>query len=81
MTADRPDGAAERFEEFTDATARSALDRLDAAVDCSEYRLDGLDRLEFLERVRERDGELPFVPYTDDDSEPSRAKPSRCARE
>ena len=73
LTADRPDGAAEGFEVVTDATARAALDRLDAAsIDCivSEYRLGGgLDGLEFLERVRERDGELPFVLYTDDGSE------------
>ncbi|WP_136715991.1 PAS domain S-box protein [Halorientalis salina] len=50
------------------ATGEDAISRFDAgAFDClvSEYALPDTDGLTVLERVRERDGTVPFVLYTD----------------
>jgi len=51
---------------------QSALDRLDqGSVDCvlSDHRPAGIDGLAFLERVRDRDPEMPFILYTSHGSE------------
>jgi len=51
---------------------QAALDRLDrTSVDCvlSDHRPAGIDGLDFLERVRERHPEMPFVLYTSHGSE------------
>ncbi|SEQ71925.1 hybrid sensor histidine kinase/response regulator [Natrinema salaciae] len=74
LTAATADDDSEPFDVRTESTAQAALERLEtgtAATDCivSEYRLAGLDGLEFLARVRERDPELPFVLYTEAGSE------------
>ena len=56
-------------------TARSADEGLDhlteGEIDCvvSDYDMPGGDGLAFLERVRERDGDLPFVLFTGKGSE------------
>jgi PAS domain S-box-containing protein len=44
-----------------------ALDRLDAEINCvvCDYSLPDGDGIELLSAIRERDGELPFVLYTD----------------
>ncbi|WP_229124798.1 PAS domain S-box protein [Halapricum desulfuricans] len=50
----------------------TALDRIDdGSIDCvvSDYRPTGIDGLDLLERVRERDPGMPFVLYTSHGSE------------
>ncbi|MFC4357435.1 PAS domain S-box protein [Halobium salinum] len=51
--------------------AREALDRLDDDIDCvvSDYEMPGMDGLSFLEAVRERRPELPFILFTGKGSE------------
>jgi len=64
--------ADERFDVETVADATEGLDRLDGRTfDCvvSDYEMPGLDGIEFLERVRERRPELPFVLFTGKGSE------------
>ena len=66
---EREDG---RLVVETATDADEGLDRLAAGdVDCvvSDYEMPGRDGIEFLEVVRERDGDLPFVLYTGQGSE------------
>ena len=61
-----------RFDVTATGSASDALDRLAATrFDCvvSEYLVPGTDGVAFLEAVRERFGDLPFVLYTDSGSE------------
>jgi PAS domain S-box-containing protein len=62
----------DRVTVETATNAESGLEHLDAAdVDCvvSDYEMPGTDGLEFLEAVRERHPELPFVLFTGKGSE------------
>lgn len=62
----------DRFEVETVASVSAGRDRLsEAEFDCivSDYDLPGEDGIEFLETVRSRDPELPFILYTGKGSE------------
>ena len=62
----------ERFEIITATTAREGVARLETdRIDClvSAYDLADADGLALLERVRDRDGRVPFVLVTDSGSE------------
>ncbi|QLG27815.1 response regulator [Halorarum halophilum] len=62
----------QRIEVLTAASTRAALDALDERdVDCvvSDYDMPDLKGIEFLEVVRERHGDLPFVLFTGKGSE------------
>ena len=64
--------ADDRFAVDTRTSAEEGLAAIDAAdYDCvvSDYDMPGADGIEFLEAVRERDPELPFVLYTGKGSE------------
>jgi len=63
------DGA---IEIVTATSAEEGLDRLgEAAIDCvvSDYEMPGTDGIEFLEMVRERHDDLPFILFTGKGSE------------
>jgi PAS domain S-box-containing protein len=61
----------DRLAVETAGSAGEALDRLDGTVDCvvSDYDMPGTDGIEFLRRVRERHGDLPFILFTGKGSE------------
>lgn len=62
----------ERFTVTTATDAGNALDRLDEGLpDCvvSDYDMPGTTGIEFLEQVRERWADLPFILYTGKGSE------------
>jgi PAS domain S-box-containing protein len=61
----------ERFVIQTALGARKGLETVDSTVDCivSDYEMPGLDGIEFLEAVRERYPELPFILFTGRGSE------------
>lgn len=62
----------DRFRVRSAQTPRSALSILETHdVDCvvSDFSMSGLDGLEFLERVRELDADLPFILFTGKGSE------------
>ncbi|QSX00151.1 PAS domain S-box protein [Haloterrigena alkaliphila] len=65
--------ASDELSVATAATGRDALSRLrdEEPIDCivSDYEMPGLDGLELLEAVRERDPELPFILFTGRGSE------------
>ena len=61
-----------RLSVETATSASEGLDRIGASVpDCivSEYDMPGMDGIEFLERVRETNPDLPFLLYTGTGSE------------
>lgn len=65
--ADMLSGENDRFTVETIPSVSESLDRLEAAdFDClvSEYQLPGKNGIEFLETVREKYPELPFILYT-----------------
>jgi PAS domain S-box-containing protein len=60
------------IEVVTERDASAALDRLEVeTVDCivSDYEMPGRNGIEFLEAVRDRDQDLPFILYTGKGSE------------
>ena len=61
----------ERFEVSTETSAREALASLPENLDCivSDYEMPEVDGLAFLEQVRERRPDLPFILYTGKGSE------------
>ena len=62
----------DRITVETAPNATAGLDRLDAGgVDCvvSDHDMPGPNGIEFLESVRERDPDLPFILYTGKGSE------------
>ena len=65
--------ADDRLEVITETSADAGLERLDdgADVDCivSDYDMPKLNGLDFLERVRERDPDRPFILFTGKGSE------------
>ncbi len=64
--------ADDRVEVVTETNAEDGLARLEAEpVDCvvSDYEMPGRDGLEFLDMVRERDEDLPFILFTGRGSE------------
>jgi len=72
LTATSLERVDNRFEVVTETRPKAALDRLDdAAVDCvvSDYQMPSMDGLEFLDAVRERSPDLPFVLFTGKGSE------------
>ena len=72
VAADLLEHTSERFGVETVHDAEAGLDRLDAAdFDCvvSDYDMPGRDGIEFLDAVRERDPDLPFILFTGKGSE------------
>jgi len=61
----------ERFTVETATSAEAGLDRLDDDIDCivSDYEMPGQTGIEFLERVRSRYPDLPFILFTGKGSE------------
>ncbi len=71
----------ERLEVLTASSADEGLDRLEtAAVDCvvSDYDMAGRNGIEFLEAVRERYEDLPFILFTGKGSEEIAAEAVRA---
>jgi PAS domain S-box-containing protein len=72
LTAEFLERADERLSVDTETSASDGLAYLrENDVDCvvSDHDMTGQDGIEFLEAVRERDGELPFILYTGKGSE------------
>ena len=72
VTAEYLERAAEELSVAVAGDARTGLDRLeDERFDCvvSDHEMPGMDGLEFLDVVRERRPELPFVLLTGKGSE------------
>jgi len=64
----------DRFEVRSEMSSSDAIERFDAdvsAIDCivSDFDMPGADGLEFLEAIRERDADFPFILYTGKGSE------------
>lgn len=61
------------FDVVTESKAADALKRLDAGepIDCllSDLEMPGMDGVEFLQRVRERNAEIPFIMFTAKDTD------------
>jgi len=71
----------DRITVETASNATEGLERLDGA-DCvvSDHDMPGPNGIEFLERVRERDPDLPFILYTGKGSEAVASGRTTCRR-
>ena len=72
LTATFLDRIDESIDVTSETSATAALDVLaDERIDCvvSDYDMPEMDGLEFLDRVRERDADVPFVLFTGKGSE------------
>ncbi|THE65419.1 PAS domain S-box protein [Salinadaptatus halalkaliphilus] len=72
LTATFLERTADAIEVTTAPSGRDGIERIDQQpIDCvvSDYDMPGLSGLEFLEVVRERDPELPFILFTGKGSE------------
>jgi PAS/PAC sensor hybrid histidine kinase (EC 2.7.13.3) len=81
LTARVLESECERLEVLTASSADEGLSRLEtAAVDCvvSDYDMPGRNGVEFLEAVRERHQDLPFILFTGKGSEEIAAEAVRA---
>jgi PAS domain S-box-containing protein len=72
ITAEMLEAEDDRFEVETAQEPAAGLERLaEGGIDCivSDYQMPGRTGIEFLEAVRERHGQLPFILYTGEGSE------------
>jgi len=56
----------EHVSVVTETSGEAALERFDDEVDCvlSDYEMPGVDGLDILHRIRNRDPDLPFILFT-----------------
>ncbi|WP_435126009.1 response regulator [Halobaculum sp. D14] len=71
LVATRLERQDDRFDVVTEHDAGDALDRLSEDVDCivSDYDMPGRNGIQFLEAVRSRSPDLPFILFTGKGSE------------
>jgi PAS domain S-box-containing protein len=72
VTAEFLERESDDITVVTETTVQNGLDRLaNESIDCivSDYEMPGQNGIEFLERVREEHGDVPFILYTGKGSE------------